>query len=122
MDQTVLSRYQIEFQNTTFHISGFPKKIRKSLVTNNWVLTEFIDFWHRISDIDDYLIPELVNDNDAGSETIAILINDEIAYFYNTLKEDISEPDYMMPLNDLIEVVNSWKAFLAEPPLNGSLV
>ncbi len=103
MDSLVLVKYQVRFKNEIYGGERFPKMFCKWVRTINDYLTELLDCWQNIDDIDEYLIPGL-NEGETGSEGVAVYVKNNTAYFYNLFKPDFSNSsaDYNMPLNDLM--------------------
>jgi len=122
MNSTIAERYNVTFENEILSIKNFPKNISKSISTNNKYLTRFLYDWIDPGEIEETMIPDL-NQGQTDSETVGVFVDNGTAKFYDLLKDGVLlnvVPEFSMPLDDLIEIVNGWKDFLRQAPFNGT--
>jgi hypothetical protein len=124
MNQNLINQYQITLQNKVLNWSS-GDEIFKSIETNNRYLNEFIDSWS-VEEMDEWLLPYLdqvingtLQEYDTGSETITILIKQDLTYF---LIDGVGTNYPTIPTQDFKEICLGWKEFLLTPPLNGTKV
>jgi hypothetical protein len=124
MNQNLINQYKITLQNKVLNW-GSDNEIFKSIETNNRYLNEFIDSWS-VDEMDESLFPYLnkvingtLTEYDTGSETITILIKQDLTYF---LIDDVGTNYPTIPTQDFKEICLGWKEFLLTPPLNGTKV
>jgi len=124
MNLTLITQYKITFQNKVLNWNS-GNEIFKSIKTSNRYLNEFIDSWS-VEEMDEWLLPYLdqvlngtLPEYDTGSETITILIKQDLTYF---LIDDVGINYPTIPTQDFKEICLGWKAFLLTPPLNGTKV
>ena len=119
MNQNIIDKYQIRFENKVFDFET-GKEIYKSISTNNGELTTFLNDWTApkinellLLDFDEAMAnpsEKIIN----GSETINIHIYNNVVEFYNSDYDFVSE----LPTQDLKEIVICWRDFLLTSPLN----
>ncbi len=121
MNQQIIDKYSMIFENKIVEWSTTFKKLYKGVSTNNIYLTEFLNGWTSFKEIDELLLPDIeqalddVNaEIDNGSETVLIIIyHDRVEFYYG----EISGGVYEVRTNEFKEIVLNWKEFLLTPPL-----
>lgn len=125
MNQNLINQYQINFLNQIDKFEGYPSKIDKVPILNNLYFSKFLYDWS-VAEMDEWLLPyldQVINgtlpEYDTGSETITILIKQDLTYF---LIDGVGTNYPTIPTQDFKEICLGWKEFLLTPPLNGTKV
>lgn len=111
MDNNIVAQYEVLFKNDA------SLQFNKSLSTNSKYLTRFLFTWIDPDEIEDTMIPGLL-EGQTDSETVGVFVRNGIAKFYDLLNDGEllnTTPDFSMPLVDLIDIANGWKDFLRTP-------
>lgn len=123
MNQNLINQYQINFLNQIDKFESYPSKIDKVPILNNLYFSKFLYDWS-VAEMDEWLLPyldQVINgtlpEYDTGSETITILIKQDLTYF---LIDDVGTNYPTIPTQDFKEICLGWREFLLTPPLNGS--
>ena len=125
MNQEIIDKYKISFENKILSSKLSGNIVYKNIKINNNVIDEFLVDWSDPEEIDELLIPDIKavmnGDNsliENGSETISIDIEPVYVTFY---KKEIGEATYpKIPTIDFLEIIEAWRDFLLQAPLNGS--
>jgi len=119
MTQETKTKYALSFENKIFRSFG---EMLKVFGSNRLYLTDFINSWSSVEDLDNYLIPDIekvINDivdlKESGSATISIDITKSEVIFY---LDNVGTDYPTIPTTDFYEIVKAWKAFLLSPPLD----
>ena len=123
MNENIINKYQLRFQNKIFDFEVHGKEIRKIIQSNVPILDEFLSDWNA-NEITDYLLQdtedvlmEQQKEISNGSETVMIILHLDEVDFYPNNGDIVS-----IPTEDFKEIVLGWQNFLLAPPLNGAKV
>lgn len=126
MNQKVLDKYGVSFQNTIMDYGISGKDTHKQITINNWIVGSFLTSWNNADAITSLLLPDInnvLNGKSAlvenGSETISIDIKPDVVTFYAT---NVGANYPKIPTMDFLEIVTEWCNFLKEHPINGTKV
>jgi hypothetical protein len=124
MNSETINKYQIKFTNRVLDFGKYGKEIRKTMNINHHTLGEFLTCWDNPDDLTNYLIPDIddiLNGHQSeiinGSETITInLRSDWVTFYIDGVGTNYPE----INTNDFREIVEGWRDFLLQPPLNNT--
>ena len=122
MNQEINKKYEIKFRNEILKFKGFPATLTKNTYTISYTLMFFLDEWYSVDEIDEDLLPPLYDPTNDGtsSETVGVYIKNGEARLYSLIKPSSSplNPDLVLPVIDLIEIIKNWREFLLQKPSN----
>jgi hypothetical protein len=126
MNELIKNRYGIKFENVIFERNQFGKEIHKMIDINIFSLGVFLMGWNKPDKIDQRLLPDIydvlngVSDlRENASPTMQIEITPiETVFYDNRAGYDFPR----IPTADFKEIVEAWRDFLLDPPLDRSKI
>lgn len=118
---TTIETYQIRFV-TRFIQNGY----KEQMYSINHVLSQFVNDYKTIDEVNDFLISEIDNviDGISASETIVSesMVSAEITSSVTNLFQDpdatpTDPPDISLPTSDLKEIAEAWLNYLTQSPM-----
>lgn len=129
MEKNIVTIYKVSLQNSIVNVHGFSAKNYKVILTNNNKLTEFINSWRDIQEIDEDLMPDILNvlsnnvSEENASETVGIKMNQQETKLFGLSGNSSSlNPDFVLPTEDFKKLIEGWRNFLSTPPLSGTKI
>jgi len=125
--EEIIDLYNITFENRIIDESK-GKTISKIMNVEDGSLWRFLFDWKSVAEIEEDLLPLFdVFDNEPDEEFETSGSMDFVYVQANTAKFrimtnpfDLDNPDYEMPTEHFKIIIEMWRDFLLEPPLNGT--
>lgn len=124
MNQQLIEKYQVNFTNKVMDMGVYGKKISKIPHTNS-IVSSFLYGWGS-DDLTDEVIPQIekvlsgeLAEYESGSDLVEITVGPSTTVFY---LDDVGRNYPVVPTVEFRELVEGWRDFLLQPPLDGSSV